>query len=701
MAYKSRVSNKYMGATFAGQVQAANTSETEDLIRTLQKDVNPTLERIYNKEVTKKQDTAKSKINELYASGKSSEDISAEILEGKHPELSGRYVEKIVSQEQGKLSAIDSIAKIEANKDKYDFKETNLAAFYKEYLPSFPDKDGAFALGFASVFNDYKAKQAIKDGQIRNQYAETKKLEDGAKILSSSNTNDYWDTVKSLVVQVPPEEGSTQKRYIRTFEQANKSAMLHLTSAIDTATTTAELGKIEDIIRKDRGTGVGGNPLGSLYDNRNKAENAALVKKLEDKKRTISSYEYTQANRIKQEEKHNLLKNIFSIDKEQDKVGYENAVKEAVKKYPSLASTINATAKSNAELFENSEGIANLKRDVMLGNYNYNTDKLREEWSTLSNNFSTYDKLVELQIASQIRESNGYVSPFKETQFVNTTKEITDFITKAVSPYSKKYEGQQNAFVAKIITNEIGDLYINWLAENPKPSRAAAPTVKNKWEDDQRKFFEKTYTDTIKKYNTETYLKGLGVVLDKSTTGLTTSTNLKDLRLNYLETSSIKNAKKYEPFVEDIKTQSDLNLINPVDMLMQSKDFQNLMKKEKLEGDTAGQRAYATRMINELGIKPKDYTDEINSLFDTISSNVENFTLPPIETYTPLGLVEKGASVENQRNFFLNTLETITGRTITKDLYDKVLNTASKEALAQAFNINTMQLDKLVDEYLK
>ena len=41
MAYKSRVTNKYMGATFAGQVNASNTSDATDLINILQRDVNP------------------------------------------------------------------------------------------------------------------------------------------------------------------------------------------------------------------------------------------------------------------------------------------------------------------------------------------------------------------------------------------------------------------------------------------------------------------------------------------------------------------------------------------------------------------------------------------------------------------------------------------------------------------------------------
>ena len=46
MAYKSRVTNKYMGSTFAGRVNAATTTETSDLINVLQKSVNPALSRI-------------------------------------------------------------------------------------------------------------------------------------------------------------------------------------------------------------------------------------------------------------------------------------------------------------------------------------------------------------------------------------------------------------------------------------------------------------------------------------------------------------------------------------------------------------------------------------------------------------------------------------------------------------------------------
>ena len=65
MAYKSRVTNKYMGSTFAGRVNSATKSDATDLVNILQKDVNPAISRIMVAEVEKKKDTATQKMNEL------------------------------------------------------------------------------------------------------------------------------------------------------------------------------------------------------------------------------------------------------------------------------------------------------------------------------------------------------------------------------------------------------------------------------------------------------------------------------------------------------------------------------------------------------------------------------------------------------------------------------------------------------------
>ena len=118
MSYKSRVTNKYMGATFAGRVNASNTSDATDLINILQKDVNPAISRIVNKNIENKKDEAVQEMNQLLTT-KDINTVQKEILEGKHPKLSGKYVDKTVQYHRGKVQAIDAIKNIEAKfKDK-------------------------------------------------------------------------------------------------------------------------------------------------------------------------------------------------------------------------------------------------------------------------------------------------------------------------------------------------------------------------------------------------------------------------------------------------------------------------------------------------------------------------------------------------------------------------------------------------------
>jgi hypothetical protein len=304
MAYKSRVTNKYMGATFAGQVNAANRTETSDLINVLQRDVNPALRRIYDKGVQNKKDAAVNKMKELYAT-KDTETINQEILDGVHPELSGRYVQKTVEYHRGRHEAVDAIAKIEENKNKYDFQTTNLPAFYKEYLPSFADKDGSYALGFAAVFNNYKAKEALADAEVRSNYAQTKKIEEGVKIISAQDVTDVWSTANSLKAPLPPEEGDAGTRYMYSNEEVNQVVMSYAENLYNTATSTDEIDRALKILNSSRGIGKDGMKLGSLASTKRK-DVSKLIGQLNNKRVTIENQ-----NRVN--EKYNQEQEVKSI----------------------------------------------------------------------------------------------------------------------------------------------------------------------------------------------------------------------------------------------------------------------------------------------------------------------------------------------------------------------------------------------------
>jgi hypothetical protein len=306
MAYKSRVTNKYMGATFAGQVNAANRTETSDLINVLQRDVNPALRRIYDKGVQNKKDAAVNKMKELYAT-KDTETINQEILDGVHPELSGRYVQKTVEYHRGRHEAVDAIAKIEENKNKYDFQTTNLPAFYKEYLPSFADKDGSYALGFAAVFNNYKAKEALADAEVRSNYAQTKKIEEGVKIISAQDVTDVWSTANSLKAPLPPEEGDAGTRYMYSNEEVNQVVMSYAENLYNTATSTDEIDRALKILNSSRGIGKDGMKLGSLASTKRK-DVSKLIGQLNNKRVTIENQNRVNEKYTQEQE----VKNIFS-----------------------------------------------------------------------------------------------------------------------------------------------------------------------------------------------------------------------------------------------------------------------------------------------------------------------------------------------------------------------------------------------------
>ena len=705
MAYKSRVTNKYMGSTFAGRVNAATQTETSDLINVLQKEVNPALERIYKKGVEKKKDVAVQELNQLLLT-KDADTVQQEILQGKHPNLSGRYVDKTVQYHTGRHQAVDAITKIEQNKDKYNFKETNLPAFYKEYLPSFADKDGSYALGFAAVFNDYKAKDAIKDAEVRSKFAKEEKIKEGAKIVSQAEASTFWDNVNSLKSPLPPEEGQTTKRVHYTNDEANQSAYTYITSAIDTAQTTSDLYKIEQILEADRGIGEGGNPLGSLRSVKNNPTVTKIIEAFETKERVLANAEYTASVRARETEKRDLISEIFSIDRStvEGQISYTNKISEAVKKYPELNITINSTAKNVAELREDKNKVSNIKIDIMNGVYNNNEQKLLEDWRDASNNPETLVTLNSLLLDAKKYENNNYSPPFEEKAFTDTVSKINKIIVDLVPAVDKKYNSQKNQYVSDLIQQEMQNDYMTWLEQNPKPSRLADATEKNEWFVSQQKFFNETYNEKVKTYSNPTWLNGLADRINKEGIDLTSSIDLDDIVTEYYESNVATAVENFKPFTAQIVSQADASLLSPVTIMMESKDFERLLNTKGFEGfknDREAQKSLAERLIKDLQIESVDYTDQINSLIDNINSNLQNFQLPKIETYTPLGLIEKGSSVEAQQNFFINTLEQITGRPMTKDLYNRVLSEDAKLNLAKAFNISSVQLDELVGQYLK
>jgi len=310
--YKSRVKNKYMGSGFEGYVASARTSEGLQLAKTLQESAL-TGQKLLNVKIDQDKDEAIDSIQTLYASGKKMEDIQAEILAGKHPNLSGKFIEKTTQFHLGKVKAAETIKTIEANKNNYDFKAegSTLNKFYEQFLPSFDESDNSFTAGFASTFNGYKADEAIKDAEKRSLFSSEKKIEEGRTIISSIPTSqlneklvESWD---NLALAVPNTDGGSNPNKLFTNDEKQKVLLKEIEQTIIEAKSIEDLNRADILLNMDLGIGADGQSRGRLTD-RKKDEILLLKEKLEKRRRALEIQDRTDKEYKEKEE----VKSIFA-----------------------------------------------------------------------------------------------------------------------------------------------------------------------------------------------------------------------------------------------------------------------------------------------------------------------------------------------------------------------------------------------------
>ena len=179
MAYKSQVTNKYLGAGFKGAHKSNRklaSTELGQIVTALQNDLTPAVAGWATANIEGLQDAAEKKMQKLYASGKDSKTINAEILAGKHPDLEHKYTEAVVEGQIGRIEAYETINKITSEIGNYKPREQTLESFWQGYTPNFDERGKFYTEGFAVVFNEYKAKALTKDAEERAIYQENQKI---------------------------------------------------------------------------------------------------------------------------------------------------------------------------------------------------------------------------------------------------------------------------------------------------------------------------------------------------------------------------------------------------------------------------------------------------------------------------------------------------------------------------------------------
>jgi len=296
--YNRQGTNKYYGAGNAGYVSSG--SSVDGLAKSL-KTAGFQIGKAEELRIDRKKDKAIAKIDELYANGKSFETIQAEIISGKHTELTGKYIEATTNYHAGRVKAHEVINEIKANKSQYDIENesTSLEIFYKQYMPDTKAMDTSTLLGFTTQFNKFRHADAIVDAEARSVMASDKKVREGTGLLDEVPTENLKTElapfIKSLQVPVPNGDGSSTPNLLHTNAETLAIIRRSIVDIIANAKTEADLNRADVLLNTNLGYSKNGSAIGTIASRKSK-EILIIQDKLERKRRALIINDRTEKN---------------------------------------------------------------------------------------------------------------------------------------------------------------------------------------------------------------------------------------------------------------------------------------------------------------------------------------------------------------------------------------------------------------------
>ena len=600
-------------------------------------------------------------------------------------------------------------------KTNYDFKTSNLNEFLMPYMKSmeFDGKDDSFALGFASEFTPFKAKLMSDDAETRANFNYETKILDLMSLTNAIPTDEigekYFSTLNSAQYKLPNGEGGTF--IMHSNDDINKAAMTDIENIIKSAGSTKELERAFQILSADRGMGKDGKKLQSFLFS-NKPEVKKLVEDYENKARVLENAEYTANTRKIETDKKERLTTLFSMDNTSSE--FNEFRDKLISDYPTMAVTINSILTSTENINEDKGAIALIDKNVHLGLYNNNSTQLLEDLAKNNASKTTILSSFKSLASAELRANSGFTSPLQDTEYTNTIKKTAKILSDSIPKLSKFDDTRKYDFMVDTIEAELSDEWLAWNSEHPKPSPSEPREVQMQWVKDSKKWLNDKYEEIIKKYDNKTYLDTLAARIESS--GLTSASDLDSYAEEYyteIITKEIEGLKKATApdgslLTDALIKESAEDLIPLTQKILEQRFFSDLMSSAGfgLFGDNPDTK-FDERMIvvmdllDGLGLSNVDYTDEANAVLDNINNYNESIKIPDIEKNFLL-FTDKD-SVQAQGNAFMEGMNTLAGRPVTKGFYDYYIknNVEVKTKMAQSFNISTEKLDEFVNNYLK
>jgi len=268
--YQRQTTNKYYGAANAGYVRTG--SATDGLAKSLQ-NAGYKVGKAESLRIDRKKDKAIEKIQALEASGKTLEAIQGEILAGKHPDLTGKYIDATTQFHSGKVKAAEVIEEMtKAMETDYDITKDNLNDFSKKFLPDMEGQDSSFMAGFGSFYNVWKNKADVADAKERGEIASQNKIDEVRQVLSVIPNEDldtrYVEEWKSFGTTLRTSDNKALTKFY-TNEELMEAIRQDVNSIIDTADSLEDIERAEKIMSLNLGKGTNGQDLGSLNSRKN------------------------------------------------------------------------------------------------------------------------------------------------------------------------------------------------------------------------------------------------------------------------------------------------------------------------------------------------------------------------------------------------------------------------------------------------
>ena len=698
MAYKSQVTNKYMGSTFKGAPRSNRNPQATELgqiVSVLKNDLTPAVANWAEANIEGQQDAAKKKIESMYASGKSMADINKEILDGKHPDLEHKYTQAIVEGQIGRFEAYETINNITENIGNYKPREQTLEAFWKGYLPNFDEKGTFYADGFAAVFTQYKAKALEKDAVERATYQENQKINGIVNsLLTDYKQNGFqsgksWQLIESFSSPLP--FSGKKGNYFVNNAAKNKAMFLFVKGLIDTATTIEQVEHAELLLDEARG---GKFELGSLGETYNAEEVSKLRASIISQKDEINNREWNKYTREKIMKETNYVNDYFAylvggtlsdgtvIDRnganpnqlaDFDKQAADK-LEEMLDYNQDLAASIVQIKSNRSQLDKDQDQLDFIMKSVQDGVYTENPSKLLADIASAGGNSSDMVTFMSAwQNSKNRKENNLTLFPFEQDKFWENSKKFV-WETLLVDNRLVKIENDEvkRRIIANTVLNEYSKQVSAWYNENPEPSKTLNDGRDwRDWNENRKKFQFETESRLIATYKTEDYYKSIKALMDKGDTNAISKLIASEVEGQTIDTvfesqlMATENMLKEGGFSIQNIIEDAQNQLLSIGELGVIKERVASIKNELLKsGIKMSDEDITNKLLQGLGLK--DTVIDIEGVKSQIQGNIESLindgfikTMPELinvedKWWTPF--TDEGVNTTPQVKEFLNSV---------------------------------------------